>query len=68
MKELFERSAFGVCSQLGERMGVASSKIRMYFVYTSLLTFGSPVFIYLIMAFWMNVKSYVRSQVNIYWE
>ncbi len=67
-KELFERSLFGVCSQIGEKIGVASSKIRLYFVYTSLLTLGSPIFIYLILAFWVNIKKYVRSQMNIYWE
>jgi len=63
-----ERSLFGVCAQLGEIMGVASSKIRLYFVYTTFLTLGSPIFIYLIAAFWINIKKYVHSQMNIYWE
>ena len=68
MKAFFERSVFGVCSYLGEKMGVASSKIRLYFVYISLLTLGSPILFYLILAFWLNIKKYIRSQMNIYWE
>jgi phage shock protein PspC (stress-responsive transcriptional regulator) len=67
-KDFFERSVFGVCSYIGEKMGVASSKIRLYFVYTSLVTLGSPIIFYLILAFWLNIKKYVRSQMNIFWE
>jgi phage shock protein PspC (stress-responsive transcriptional regulator) len=68
VRDFFEHSMFGVCSHLGEKLGVASSRIRLYFVYSSLLTLGSPVLFYLIYAFWLNIKKYVRSQTNILWE
>lgn len=51
--------AFGVCSAIGERLGVASSKIRMWFIYISFLTMGSPVLIYMILAFTRNLKNYI---------
>ncbi len=53
---------FGVCTFLGERMGIAISSIRLYFIYVSFLTFGSPIIFYLIMAFWLNVRRYWRIQ------
>ncbi|HEY0059314.1 MAG TPA: PspC family transcriptional regulator [Flavisolibacter sp.] len=59
LKNFIEWQAFGVCAALGERMGIATSRIRMWFIYISFLTFGSPVVIYMITAFWMNMKRYI---------
>jgi len=55
-----EKQVFGVCSKIGEIMGISSNIIRLYFIYTSFITFGSPIIIYLALAFWMNVRRYVR--------
>jgi len=67
-REIIELNAFGVCTAIGDKLGIASSKIRMWFIYISFLTMGSPVIIYMIMAFWMNMKSYIlfgrRNPVN----
>ena len=43
----FEQQAFGVCEWLGQKLGIASTNVRMYFIYLSFFTFGSPVIIYL---------------------
>lgn len=59
IKYFFEKHAFGVCSYLGERFGISSSTIRLYFIYTSFITFGSPIIIYLIIAFHLNLKKYL---------
>jgi phage shock protein PspC (stress-responsive transcriptional regulator) len=59
IREFLELRAFGVCNAIGERLGIASSKIRMWFIYISFLTMGSPVIIYMILAFWRNIKNYV---------
>lgn len=59
LKHFIEWHVFGVCSAIGERVGIASSTIRKYFIYISFLTMGSPVIIYLFVAFWMNVKKYI---------
>ncbi len=58
-KEFVEWKAFGVCTAIGDRFGIATSHIRKYFILTSMLTMGSPLIIYMILAFWMNVKNYV---------
>jgi phage shock protein PspC (stress-responsive transcriptional regulator) len=60
LKQFVEWHVFGVCTTIGERMGIATSVIRKYFIYISFLTIGSPVVIYLFLAFWMNIKKYVR--------
>ncbi|HET9057418.1 MAG TPA: PspC family transcriptional regulator [Chitinophagaceae bacterium] len=60
-KSFVEWKAFGVCSYLGEKMGIASSTIRKYFIYISFLTMGSPIIIYLFIAFWVNIRNYILS-------
>ncbi|HEX3024612.1 MAG TPA: PspC family transcriptional regulator [Chitinophagaceae bacterium] len=59
IREIVEMQAFGVCSAIGDRLGVASSRIRMWFIYISFLTMGSPVIIYMILAFTRNIKNYI---------
>jgi len=63
----FERNAFGVCTRLGEMLGIATSNIRLFFIYASFLTFGSPVLIYLILAFIMNIRKHLRKR-NPIWD
>ena len=61
LKSFVEWNAFGVCSAISDRMGIAPSRIRLYFIYTSLLTMGSPIIIYLVLAFWRNMRNYVKA-------
>jgi phage shock protein C len=62
LQNFLEQRAFGVCSKVGEKLGIASGSIRLYFIYTSFLTFGSPLIIYLVLAFWLNIRKYLRRQ------
>lgn len=59
IKNFIEWKAFGVCSAIGDRLGVASSRIRLWFIYISFLTLGSPIIVYMVLAFWMNMKNYI---------
>ncbi|MBL6448157.1 PspC domain-containing protein [Fulvivirga sp. 29W222] len=67
LQHFFEKYAFGVCSRMGEKLGIASSSIRLYFIYASFLTFGSPLIIYLAMAFIMNIRKHLRRRKNSVW-
>ncbi|MBP6431405.1 MAG: PspC family transcriptional regulator [Ferruginibacter sp.] len=58
-KHFIEWHVFGVCTAIGEKMGIATSTIRKYFIYISFITMGSPLIIYLFVAFWMNIKNYI---------
>lgn len=62
IKAWFERQAFGVCEWWGELLGIRSSNIRIFFIYTSFLTIGSPVILYLVMAFWKKLGTMVMEQ------
>ena len=68
IRQLLERSAFGVCHYLADRMGIASARVRLYFIYISCLTLGSPVLFYLFAAFWLNVKRYIRNGRRMVWS
>ena len=59
IKHFIEWHVFGVCAAIGERLGIATAVIRKNFIYISLITMGSPVIIYLFLAFWMNIKRYM---------
>ena len=58
----FEERAFGVCSYLGEKLGIATSSIRIFFIYASFLTLGSPVILYLSLAFILNIRTHLRKK------
>ncbi|NQV53781.1 MAG: PspC family transcriptional regulator [Flavobacteriales bacterium] len=72
MKEEFqaflERQAFGVCEWLGEKWGIKSSRIRMYFIYISFFTFGSPIIIYFVLLFWIENKDFFRTKRPTIWD
>ena len=68
IKEFFERQAFGVCTFLGERMQMPSAVIRKFFIYASFLTIGSPLIVYMILAFWIKMKSYVKNRRTSVWD
>ena len=60
ISQWFEQKAFGVCQWLGELLGIKTTTVRMYFIYLSFFTFGSPVIIYFIMAFMLEHKNYFK--------
>ncbi len=68
LKDQLEKSAFGVCSYLGEKIGIASSRVRLYFIYASFIALGSPLLIYLVLAFWVNIRKYLKAARNWVWE
>lgn len=62
IRSWFESQAFGVCDWWGKKLGIKATNIRMYFVYLSFFTFGSPIIIYFIMAFMLEHKDYFKPQ------
>lgn len=67
IQNFFENKAFGVCTKLGEKLGVPIASIRIFFIYASFLTFGSPVILYLGLAFLMNFRKHLRRKNNRVW-
>ncbi len=56
----FETQAFGVCEWWGKKLGINSTKIRMYFIYLSFFTIGSPIIMYFLMAFILENKEFFK--------
>ena len=68
LRSLVEKSVFGVCQDLSDRIGIRTSKVRMYFIYASFIAMGSPLIIYLVLAFWKNIKRYITSPGETIWD
>ncbi len=68
IKNYFEKQAFGVCTKIGEKLQMQTSVIRLFFIYASFLTIGSPLIIYMVLAFWLKMKDYVRSRRTSVWD
>lgn len=65
IQNFVEKYSFGVCSYLADKWGLNETKVRTYFIYSSFVTFGSPVIIYLVAAFWINFKKYLRMGIGL---
>jgi phage shock protein C len=61
LKYILENNLFGVCTRIGQKLNFSAASIRKYFIYASFFTLGSPVIIYLVLAFWMEVRKTIRN-------
>lgn len=64
LRLFFQDSAFGVCSRLGEKLHFPIDSIRLFFIYSSFITLGSPVIIYVSLAMMMKIRKYLRRMNN----
>lgn len=64
LKRFFEERAFGVCTKLGDKFNFPIDSIRLFFIYSSFITMGSPVIFYVSMAMMMKIRKYLRKMNN----
>ena len=62
-----EKYAFGVCTRIGEKFEMPTTYVRLFFIYSSFLTFGSPIIVYLLLAFIMKFRRILRRRHNTLW-
>lgn len=67
-KFLFESSLFGVCERIGEKLHMPAKDIRLFFIYASCMTIGSPLIVYMVLAFWMRLRDIVKAKRNPVWD
>lgn len=67
-KFLVEQNLFGVCERLGNRLKMPAKDIRLFFIYASCMTIGSPIIVYMVLAFWMKMRDYIRGKRNPVWD
>ncbi len=56
----FEKYSFGVSAYLGEKFNMSISKIRLFFIYSSFLAVGFPFIVYLLAAFVLGIRTYMK--------
>ncbi|MGW8122126.1 PspC domain-containing protein [Roseivirga echinicomitans] len=67
IQRFFESQAYGVCTKLGEKLNLSASSIRLFFIYASFITFGSPLLVYLALAYIINFRKHLRRRQNPVW-
>ena len=60
LRRVLEKKVFGVCQWWGDKLGMRSSSIRLFFIYLSFVTAASPIIAYLIMAFVLEHKDLLK--------
>jgi len=68
LKFIVEQNVYGVCERIGEKLQMPAKDIRLFFIYASCLTVGSPVIVYMVLVFWMKMRQYVRAKRNPIWD
>lgn len=56
----FEQQSFGVSTYLANKFNMSTTKVRLFFIYTSFLAVGFPILIYLLAAVVLDIRSYVK--------
>lgn len=60
IRNFLENNAFGVSRKLAEKLNVSTESVRMFFIYSSFITFGSPIVVYLVLAFMIRLRMHLR--------
>lgn len=68
IRSIVEKQVFGVCTWLGDKLGISTTVIRLFFIYATFLTVASPLIVYLILAFWLKMKNYLFNRRSSVWE
>ncbi|MDQ7947887.1 MAG: PspC family transcriptional regulator [Pedobacter sp.] len=56
----FEQQSFGVSAYLANKFNMSTSKVRLFFIYSSFLAVGFPILFYLLAAVMLDIRNYVK--------
>jgi phage shock protein C len=56
----FEKQSFGVCTFIAEKFNISTSKIRLFFIYSSFLAVGFPIIFYVLAALVLDIRHYIK--------
>lgn len=68
IRNFLETQFFGVCEKLGEKLGVSKAAIRLFFIYTSFLALGSPIILYFMLLFIIDIRKHLRKKRSFYYD
>jgi phage shock protein PspC (stress-responsive transcriptional regulator) len=64
----FERYSFGVSTYLGQKFNISIVKIRLFFIYSSFLAVGFPIVFYVMAAFVLDIRGYIKKKRLQIWD
>ncbi|PWH85902.1 PspC family transcriptional regulator [Brumimicrobium oceani] len=66
----FEMRSFGVSEWWAKKLGVRTTKVRLFFIYSSFIALGSPLILYLAMGWILENKHFfgLRKKRKSIWE
>ena len=68
LRDTIEASVYGVCAYLGRKLSIPSKRVRLFFIYTTFIALGSPIIIYLILTFILNLRYMIKTKRNPVWD
>lgn len=68
LRDIIEVNIYGVCAFLGRNLSMPSKRVRLFFIYTSFIALGSPIIIYLILTFVLNLRYMIKTKRNPVWD
>jgi phage shock protein C len=68
LMKYLEQFSYGVCTKIGDKLGLPTENIRMFFIYASCFTFGSPLLLYIVLAFVIDFRKYLRRKRSTVWD
>ena len=56
----FEQRSFGVSAYLANKLNMSTSKVRLFFIYSSFLAVGFPILFYVTAAVVLDIRHYMK--------
>lgn len=64
----FEKRSFGVSAYLANKLSMSTSKVRLFFIYSSFLAVGFPILFYMLAAVVLDIRHYMKRAKLRIWE
>jgi phage shock protein PspC (stress-responsive transcriptional regulator) len=55
-----EQRSFGVSEYLANKLNMSTSKVRLFFIYSSFLAVGFPILFYMLAAIVLDIRNYMK--------
>ena len=56
----FEKQSFGVSAYLANKLDMSTTKVRLFFIYSSFLAVGFPILFYILAAIVLDIRNYMK--------
>ncbi len=64
----FEQRSFGVSAYLANKLDMSTSRVRLFFIYSSFLAVGFPILFYVLAAIVLDIRHYMKRVRLRVWE